>query len=124
MKVNEVLGKGRGRAAAIAALLAALGLLLALLGSGSGETNSASVSDDERVAELCSRIEGVGECYAYLHVSEGDYGSEGGIAGITVVCEGGDSAAVRERLSSMLSSLFGIGSNRIRVEKLENKKAE
>ena len=37
------------------------------------------------------------------------------VLGVTVVCDGGDNATVRARLTEMLSALFGIGSNRIAV---------
>ena len=116
--LSELIGR---RGVLFAALLLGLGLLLIFFGSGeSGVADTAAAqTDEERLAELCSRMEGVGECYAYIFFEEGDgYRSEDVPSGIAVVCEGGDSARVRARLSEMLSSLFGIGANRIRIEKL------
>lgn len=110
---------GDKRGALFAAALLGLGLLLIFLGGdGSDAVSATALSDEERLSELCSRVDGVGECYAYLYFEDGGYRSEEVLRGIAVVCEGGDRADVRVRLSEMLSSLFGIGSNRIRIEKL------
>ena len=115
--LSELIGR---RGVLFAALLLGLGLLLIFFGSGeSGVADTAVQTDEERLAELCSRMEGVGECYAYIFFEEGDgYRSEDVPSGIAVVCEGGDNARVRARLSEVISSLFGIGTNRIRIEKL------
>ena len=37
-----------------------------------------------------------------------------------VLCEGADSLAVRQRVVSMISSLYGIGTHRIEVVKISN----
>lgn len=40
------------------------------------------------------------------------------ICGVAVVCEGGDQAGVEVRITELLSSLLGISTNRISVEKM------
>lgn len=110
-----------------AGILLGLGLLLVLFGisgGGKGESTAAgAVSEEERIAELCSSLYGVGECRAVIHykTESAGYGKEDRavIEGIAVVCEGGASDEVKERITSLLSSLYGIGSNRITVEKMK-----
>ena len=106
------------------ALLLGLGLLLVFFGlSDKDEAGSVSAeSEEERVAALCSYLDGVGECRVIINYevkSEG-YGREDTvcISGIAVVCEGGDSTDVKRKVTGLLSSLYGIGSNRITVEKM------
>jgi hypothetical protein len=61
----------------------------------------------------------VGECKVYLYYSENDKKNDTEkIESVIVVCEGADSVDVRLRLTKMLSSFFGIGSNRVRIEKM------
>lgn len=107
------------------AVLLALGLLLIFFGMRGDEAVSTSITDgetlEERVSTLLSSLEGVGECKVLITYEEKALGygkdTEKLISGIAVVCDGGDSIVVKERVSSVLSSLFGIGKNRIRVEK-------
>ena len=41
------------------------------------------------------------------------------VESVVVICEGGDSVKVKKCLTEMLSSFFGIGSNRVKVEKMK-----
>ena len=107
------------------ALLIGLGLLLIFFGMGGGDTADTSERVDTLetdITELCSSLEGVGQCRVLVTYEERSLGygkgTESVISGIAVVCEGGESVAVKQRVSSVLSSVFGIGANRIRVEKL------
>ncbi|MBQ7363028.1 MAG: hypothetical protein IJW48_05805 [Clostridia bacterium] len=105
------------------ALMFGLGVLLIFFGmSDTKESATAEVSTEESIETICSAIEGVGECRVLI-----SYEREGGtfgtserevIKGIIVVCEGGSSDKVRQRVTDALSSLYGIGANRIRVEQL------
>ena len=116
--INLLKGE-RGRRAVL--LLALAGVVLLLLGGllsrratedvGQGTTDT----DPARsIEELCSRIEGVGECHVIL-----SYSPDGRtVTSVAVVCEGGDSITVRHRLTEMLSSFFGIGYHRVSVEKM------
>ena len=105
-----------------AALLLLAGALLIFLGTlggaGSGGTldgqaAAEQVSSEERVSYMCSLAEGVGRCEVML-----TYSPSGEVASALVLCEGADSASVRSRVVSMVSTLFGIGTNRIEVVKI------
>ncbi len=102
-----------------ALLLLVLGLALLLLCGGVGESESVATEPDEeaRISEMCSLTEGVGECRVML-----TYDGQGRVCSVAVLCEGADSVEVRRRITDMLSSLYGIGSNRISVLKITDKK--
>ena len=106
------------------ALLIGLGLLLIFFGMGGDTADTSERVDtlETDITELCSSLEGVGQCRVLVTYEERSLGygkgTESVISGIAVVCEGGESVAVKQRVSSVLSSVFGIGANRIRVEKL------
>ena len=97
----------------------ALGLILLFLGRGSDEGEISDKDDTEaRLAAVCSEVEGVGECEIMIYYSPADSRTgEGKIESVIVICDGADSSKVKLRLTEMLSSFLGIGTNRIRVEK-------
>lgn len=103
------------------AIVLALGLILIFLGGRSDNTTSKTeISAEERIATACSGVEGVGECRVYLYYSDSDKRNDTEkIESVIVVCEGADSVEVRLRLTKMLSAFFGIGSNRVRIEKMK-----
>ncbi len=104
-------------------------------------TEAYRIALEEELTCLCARIEGVGELsllvtldgseravYAADIGQNGrvDYVVSGGeglllyrenpaVRGVAVVCEGGNDPAVRAALTSLLSAVLGIGSNRISV---------
>ena len=47
-----------------------------------------------------------------------NYNEDGDVFGVIILCEGAESVTVRERLSDLLSSLYGIGANRISILKI------
>ena len=102
-------------------IVLALGLILIFLGGRREKTISDTViSTEERIAAACSGVEGVGECQVYLYYSDSDKRNDTEkIESVIVVCEGADSVDVRLRLTEMLTSFFGIGSNRVRIEKMK-----
>ena len=103
--------RGGGRLAILLALLL-VGVGMILLGrGGEAEKNSATLS--EELAELCSMVEGVGECRVMLTESEG-----GEVVSVAILCDGGDRVEVRAALTDVISELFGIGTNRISIHKL------
>ena len=133
-RIAERLGK-RGMLIAAAAVL--IGIILIFLSALDGysdnngkesELGSYKRSLEEELEYMCSRIEGVGKCRVTVSFSEGErreyQGSElkcvipPKVQGVTVLCDGGDSATVRAAVSDMMSSLFDIGKNRICVLKL------
>ncbi len=95
----------------------------------------------EEIGLLCRQVKGVGKAtvlvslsggyeYVYARDEDGDCVSVGSgskkeavvenilpprISGIGIVCDGGDSAAVREELTALLSAALGIGANKIYI---------
>lgn len=108
----------------IAAVIA-LGLLLIVFSSFGGH-KSTEVADDEveaKIEEMCRSLVGVGECRVMVtYSSEGTrYGSSSvrSVESVAIVCKGADRAAVRSELVSMISALYGIGSNRIFISRMK-----
>ena len=109
----EFLRHGGGHKRVIAVLIC--GVLLMLIGSASifrdGEQKSEK-GEEEVLSQMCSSLSGVGECRVMMSY-EGD-----DICAVAVACEGGDIVEVRSRVCELISSLYGIGYNRITVLKL------
>ena len=103
-------------------IVLALGLILLFLGGRSeNAVSDTTLGAEERIAAACSGVDGVGECRVYLYYSQNDKGgSADEVESVIVVCEGADSVDVRLRLTEMLTSFFGIGANRVRIEKMSN----
>ena len=97
------------------AIALALGLILIFIGGRSKEETVSKVGLEERIADACSGVAGVGECDVFVYSSSGT--EDGVVESVIVVCEGGDSLEVRYKLTDMLSSFLGIGTNRIKIEK-------
>lgn len=117
------------------ALLFAVGLFFLLFGQGRGSTATGGTEDgslesyrratESEVASLCSEIRNVGKCKVYITFESGETTRYQGtkaigcdpprVYAVAVVCEGGGRADVREALVPMLSSLFGIGANRVSI---------
>ncbi len=103
--------------------------------SGGEEKATAQLSLDEyrerleeELASLCSEVDGVGRCRVFITFDKGAQSTYKGtalietkpphVSGVTVVCRGGDSDRVKSELSKMITALFGIGSNRVAILKL------
>ena len=110
--------KGK-KGAVFAAVLLLLGALI-LMSGGIGESERAvELSDEERLAALCSSIDGVGECKVYLaYEPTGRTSSSGRVESVAIVCRGASSLEVRAKLTELASSLYGIGVNRISISKM------
>jgi hypothetical protein len=104
----------RGRRAVVLVVIV-LAALCTLLYSRSSEKRDEGGIDTE-IAELCSLVDGVGECYVSVVLVDGD---EGRVYSIAVVCEGADSIRVRADLTELLTSHFGIGANRVSIVKMK-----
>ena len=103
---------------ALAAVVLVLAVILILFGSNdSGEAIDESL--EHKVEELCTSLVGVGECpvMRYYREQTSRYDDKK-VESVVIVCEGADSVEVRRSLTEMLSALFGIGSNRVRIEKM------
>lgn len=99
------------------AIVLTLGLALIFLGNLSKEKTleSEEAGIEERLTVLCSGVDGVGDCSVLVYYTP----SSDEVESVIVICEGADDARVRLRLTEMLSSFFGIGANRIRIEKMK-----
>lgn len=127
---------------AIAVVFMLLGVVL-IFSSSFLDTGSAKQTSDEEksideyrlqleeeLEQFCERIEGVGKCRVFITIERKNGGSyktsyteetsPPTVLGITVLCEGAESDIVKRNLVQMLSALFGIGSNRISVLKLNS----
>ena len=99
--------------------LLALGVVFILLGSGV-EVTQPTVDEEARVSEMCSLMDGVGECRVMMTYSPDD---DSRVYAVLVLCEGADSITVREKITSLFCSLYGIGSHRVEIQRL-NKQNE
>ena len=122
---------------AVYILVAALGVIMLFLSyeSSGGESSLNTDSEYEEkleseIEKLCSSVDGVGKCKVFITFKRGEQNTYKGsnlietkppeVLGVTVVCRGGDSEAVKQQLSEMLSALFDIGYNRIAIMKLNS----
>ena len=93
--------------------VAAVFLILVCIGtSGSGERQEPE-DEETRLSTIISEVSGVGRCEVMMNYTE-----EGEVFGVIVLCEGAENVSVRERLTDLLSSLYGIGTNRISILKI------
>ena len=101
-------------------ILLALAVALIIFGSVGASDEGVDDSYESRVADICNSIEGVGKCRVLIYYGEpATRYSEKKVEGIVVVCEGAGSVDVRRRLTDALSSFFGIGSNRVIIERMQ-----
>jgi hypothetical protein len=106
----ELLGKKQGT---VILLLLLLALAIFLLPSG-GDGDKENTADlESKTAELCSSVSGVGECRVMLTYRDDE------VYAVAVVCEGANSTSVRRDITELISSLFGIGANRVQILLLE-----
>lgn len=86
-------------------LILVLGVILMLLPTGSAKSEEAE--GDERIQQMLSSVEGVGE--AQVIISDN---------GVVVVCRGAENATVRLDIIRAISAYTGFGSDRITILKL------
>ena len=104
-----------GRAAKVIGLVL-LGLILIFIGGVGGRTDTRdNQTAEERAATMCSMMDGVGECRVMMTYHPDD---ETRVFAVLVLCEGADSVAVRESVTSLFCSLYGIGAHRVEVRLL------
>lgn len=96
-------------------LPAALGILLIVFGAMGGAESAVSAPESETLTleQLCAEVEGVGECRAVISRSD-----SGEVTGVVILCEGAESPAVRLRLTELAKALYGVGANKICIEKI------
>ena len=131
--LNKIIEAFKGKKKiALILLLVSLGLMLIAISSMDAglEADSNDLSEykealEKRLEKLCSEVDGVGKCTVMVTFSRGEENTYKGsqlteskppeVLGVTVVCDGGDSAQVKARISQMLCALFDIGANRVAV---------
>ena len=108
----------RNRRLVLVIAILVLGVFLVILGSvGMGGKREAEADDEEaRLSSLLSEIDGVGECKVMISLN-----SRGEVASAVVVCRGASDVEVRRALLEAVTSLYGIGSNRVSIAKMKNK---
>lgn len=106
--------ENKGKALQIA-FIAVLALILILIGSvGVENKEEAGENLESKVAQMCSMTEGVGDCSVMI-----TYTSEGEVYAVAVLCDGAESVVVREKITSLMCSLFGVGANRVEILKIK-----
>ena len=92
-----------------------LGLILILIGNNSiTEKSPVTQTEEMRVGEMCAMMDGVGECRVMMTYRP----NSDEVYAVLVLCEGAESVAVRDKITSLFTSLYGIGSHRVEIEKL------
>ena len=121
------------------ALFALVGIFFVIISSssGGGEVEREEITLDEykelleaEIESLCSAVDGVGRCRVFITFERGVQDTYKGsniieskpprVLGVTVVCRGGDSDAVKSSVTEMICALFDIGYNRVAVLKLNS----
>lgn len=120
--------KGKKGAPVVAALLL-VGFVLLIAGDSSGSSSSEALTDEEklekRLEELCSSVDGVGQCKVMVSCTTvgKSYGSSGTLKAesVVILCRGGGSEKVKRELTELMISLLGIGANRVKIGVLKKK---
>ena len=89
-----------------------LGALLIIASGTVGDLNVSDNSEEERIAAVISEIDGVGRTEVMINTKDGE------VVSCAVLCSGGDSERVISEVKALVSTLYGIGYNRISVLKL------
>lgn len=85
---------------------------LILIFSSGGEATKAEPDEAEELAELCSSISEVGECRVKISYRDGE------VFAVAILCEGAESPRVQKKLTELVCSMYGIGSNRVTIQPL------
>lgn len=104
-----------GRAIRLVGLVL-LGIILIFIGGLGGKTAPDNTpTEEDRAAEMCAMMDGVGECRVMMTYHPDD---DTRVYAVLVLCDGADSVTVRESVTSLFCSLYGIGANRVEVRRL------
>ena len=88
------------------------------------ETERDETTDEERLVTLISSVEGAGECRVTVVYRESQTQNDTReVFAVAVVCEGGDNVNVRARITELVTTLYGVGANRVSVMKLSTSKS-
>lgn len=99
-------------------LLISLLLILAFLPKTKESSEGGGTS---ALSELCSSVDGVGECKLFLIYEKDKNGKDTEkVYSVAVICEGADKITVRSKLTELITSVYGIGANRVSILKMSN----
>ena len=108
--LKQLLGSKGGSLIIVLILLATVILVFP---SASSTDKEEAADLETKTAKLCSSVSGVGECRVMLTYRDGE------VYAVAVVCRGAESASVRRDITELVTSLFGIGTNRVEILLLE-----
>ena len=84
--------------------------------------------EEEKLAQLLSRFEGVERCYVSIHFSSGEESvREGGVtvsfspakvSSVVVLYEGTLTLKLKEKIVEVVTTLYGVGANRVSVNSI------
>ena len=95
-------------------IVALVSLMLIFLG-GSDVKEERAATEEERAAKMCSMIDGVGECQVMMTFREEKTDSP---YAVLVLCKNASLPSVREKITSLFTSLYGIGAHRVEIQEL------
>ena len=106
----------------LAMLLLVVLVIIGVTVIGNRDYTEANINETEpsdegaELERLLSKIDGVGECHVTV-VLDGEEDATR-VYSVAVVCDGGDSVRVRAAVTELVTSLYGIGANRVSIFKL------
>lgn len=96
--------------------VAVVGILLIFFGSMDlSEQKNDTITAESRAEQMCSMMEGVGDCRVMMTYHPDDTDR---VYAVLVLCDGADSPMVRRQITSLFTSLYGIGANRVEIGRL------
>lgn len=90
-------------------------ILILIFFGDSGEDSQPIENTESKLEMLCSQIDGVGECQVMVTYRNDE------VFAVAVICEGAESIRVKEKIVELITSIYGIGSNRVTVQPLAKK---
>ena len=105
--------------------VALLGIVLLVIAGGASDNTENASGDElaESVRRFCESVDGVGECRVIItYTTAGDsyYSSASKkVYAVAISCEGAKRDSVKANLTELISSMFGIGANRVSVLPLD-----
>ena len=75
----------------------------------SARESEGSVTDAQRIEEICTSIEGVESCRAVVTYSDAD----GAIESVAIIYTGDHSIGTKKEIKEVVSTVYGVGTNRI-----------
>lgn len=104
-------------------LIGVIGVVFMLFG-GNKDTDSTNLSEEQRLEQILSHIEGAGEVKVMLSLSERSdsvFSNENNpkYIGAVILAEGGSKSSVKEKIIKAVNAVTGLDMHRIVVYRLE-----